>query len=58
MTPLFQAVIHTATRAVLKKEQTHAARKSGGIVSILFYGLLMVLILLVAWLANSFLTGQ
>lgn len=58
MTPLFQAAIHTAARAVHKKEQAHSARKSGGIAGILFYGLLIVLMLLVVWLTNAFLSGQ
>lgn len=58
MTPLFQVVIHTAARAVHKKEQAHPARKSSGIVGILFYGLVMVLVLLIVWLTNAFLSGQ
>lgn len=58
MTPLFQAVIHTAARAVPKKELAHSARNSSGIAGILFYGLLIVLVLLVAWLTNAFLFGQ
>lgn len=58
MMPLFQAVVHTASRSVQKKEQAHTARKRGGIESILFYGLLLVLVLLVAWLANAFIAGQ
>lgn len=54
MTPLFQAVIHTATQFALKKERATAASRSGRFVVILFYGMLLALILLVVWLAKPF----
>lgn len=55
MTPLFHALIHTAMRSEQKKEHDNAARKSGGITALLFYGMFLAMILLIAWLASSFL---
>jgi hypothetical protein len=54
MTPLFLAAVHTATRLAQKKDQANTARKGSGIIVILFYGIFLAMILLIAWLASAF----
>lgn len=57
MTPLFQAVIHAAAQSIQRKERAGLARRNGGLTLVVFYGLLLALTLLVAWLARSFLAS-
>lgn len=57
MSPLFQAAIHTAARAAQRKRLANPARRNGGLTLAMFYGLLLALTLLIAWLAKSFLAS-
>lgn len=57
MSPLFQAAIHATARAAHRKRQANPARRNSGLTLAMFYGLLLALTLLVAWLARSFLSS-